>query len=225
MEPFRFSLLGAGPFDLPTVLRGPETGPCVLIVPPLFEEMNRTRRLLADIGRALAERGIGSALPDLPGTGDAPDEPDVDLWRSAVTAAIAALSARPLRIVAVRGGALLTDGEGSRGLYRIAPVSSGAALLREMMRAQAVADQERTGARTGPAAYEARLAHGESVTLTGYAVTPPLASALGALALPVAAVPARTAAIEGPPVWRQAEPAPAQEYAAALAADIAGWMQ
>lgn len=226
MAPFRFTLLRAGPFDLPTIWRGPEAGPLLLLLPPLFEEMNRSRRLLADLGRALAGRGIGSVLADLPGTGDAPGAPNVGAWQAVATALVAELSAsRPLWIFAMRGGALLSDGAGTNGLYRLAPMSSGAVPLREMMRAQAIADQERSGARTGPSAYEARLARGETVTLAGYDVAPALAADLGALALPEAAVPLRTGSVEGPPVWRQAEPAPAPAFAAALADDIAGWMQ
>lgn len=225
MEPFRFTLLSAGPYDLPTVLRGPETGPCVLILPPLFEEMNRTRRLLADLGRALAAKGIGSALADLPGTGDASGLPDVTAWRRATAHLIETLAGRPLRVLAVRGGALLTDGSGSEGLYRTSPASSGANLLREMMRAQAIADQEREGARVAPSVYETRFARGETVALTGYDVTPQLAADLGDLTLPEASVPMRVSAVEGPPVWRQAEPAPAPAFAAALAEDIATWMR
>lgn len=225
MEPFRFTLLSAGPYDLPTILRGPETGPCVLFVPPLFEEMNRTRRLLADLGRALASRGIGSALADLPGTGDAAGTAGIAAWQNAVARLIETLAERPLRVLAVRGGALLTDGAGSEGLYRVSPVSSGASVLREMMRAQAIADQEREGVRVSPSAYEARFARGETVALTGYDISPALAADLGALALPEAAAPLRSSAVEGPPVWRQAEPAPAPAFAAALADDIAAWMQ
>ncbi|MFD0850344.1 hypothetical protein [Sphingosinicella xenopeptidilytica] len=225
MEPFRFTLVSAGPYDLPTILRGPETGPCVLFVPPLFEEMNRTRRLLADLGRALAANGIGSVLADLPGTGDATGVPDIAAWRLATAHLIERLVGRPLRVLAVRGGALLTDGSGSEGLYRVSPVASGASLLREMMRAQAIADQEREGARISPSTYETRFERGETVALTGYDVTPGLAADLTALTLPDAAVPLRVSAVEGSPVWRQAEPAPAPAFAAALAEDIAAWMQ
>ena len=170
MEPFRFTLLSAGPYDLPTVLRGPETGPCVLILPPLFEEMNRTRRLLADLGRALAAKGIGSALADLPGTGDASGLPDVTAWRRATAHLIETQARRPLRVLAVRGGALLTDGAGSEGLYRISPAASGASLLREMMRAQAIADQERDGIRVSPSVYETRFAHGEQMRVVSLRV-------------------------------------------------------
>lgn len=225
MEPFRFTLLSAGPYDLPTILRGPETGPCVLFLPPLFEEMNRTRRLLADLGRALAANGIGSVLADLPGTGDATGVPDIAAWRLATAHLIERLAGRPLRVLAVRGGVLLTDGSGSEGLYRVSPVATGASLLREMMRAQAIADQEREGARVSPSTYETRFARGETVALTGYEVTSKLAADLTALTLPDAAVPLRVSTVEGPPVWRQVEPAPAPAFAAALAEDIATWMQ
>ena len=49
---------------------GAADAPPILFVPPLFEEMNRTRALIAAIMRALAARGYGCWLPDLPGTGE-----------------------------------------------------------------------------------------------------------------------------------------------------------
>src|SRR3546814_11084271 len=39
----------------------------ILIVPPLFEEANRTRRTLVLAMRALAAEGFAALLPDLPG--------------------------------------------------------------------------------------------------------------------------------------------------------------
>ena len=49
---------------------GAAEAPPVLFVPPLFEEMNRTRALLAAVMRRLAARGHGCWLPDLSGTGE-----------------------------------------------------------------------------------------------------------------------------------------------------------
>src|SRR6187551_1263766 len=49
---------------------GPATGPVVIAVMPLFEEANRTRAFMVALLRALAERGVASVLPDLPGTGE-----------------------------------------------------------------------------------------------------------------------------------------------------------
>jgi hypothetical protein len=225
-----FRIVEAGSWRFPCVLRGPAEGPRVLFAPPLFEEMNRCRRLLADLGRALGGRGIASVLPDLPGTGDS-DAAAADLseWRAAFQALLAALaSEHALFVFAVRGGALLTDGSGARGLYGFAPVASGSALLRDMMRAQAVADQERTGEKRGLDPYEQSWTAGKSVPLIGYRISPALAAQLRAAE---AATPARTAglgsgdlALEGPPVWRQADPQPTAALADALAADIADWI-
>ena len=49
---------------------GPDNGPIVVAALPLFEEANRTRQFTCTILRALAERGVGSMLPDFPGTGE-----------------------------------------------------------------------------------------------------------------------------------------------------------
>src|SRR3546814_8095624 len=48
---------------------GPDTGPVVVLALPLFEEANRTRAFAVTMLRALAERGVASVLPDLPGQG------------------------------------------------------------------------------------------------------------------------------------------------------------
>ena len=42
---------------------GPETGPRLFILPPLFDEANRVRHLMVECARSLAELGIASLLP------------------------------------------------------------------------------------------------------------------------------------------------------------------
>jgi hypothetical protein len=49
---------------------GPDSGPIVIAALPLFEEANRTRQFTCTILRTLADHGIGSILPDFPGTGE-----------------------------------------------------------------------------------------------------------------------------------------------------------
>ena len=49
---------------------GAGDAPPILFVPPLFEEMNRTRALIAASMRRLAAQGLGCWLPDLTGTGE-----------------------------------------------------------------------------------------------------------------------------------------------------------
>src|SRR3546814_21095544 len=49
---------------------GPDTGPVVVLALTLFEEANRTRAFAVPMLRALAERGVASVLPALPGQGE-----------------------------------------------------------------------------------------------------------------------------------------------------------
>lgn len=233
MPGFDLRIVAAGPERLPCVLRGAGGARRLLIVPPLFEEMNRSRRLMALAGEALARRNVESLLPDLPGTGDheeSSDAMDWERWR----AAIAGL-AREQQVhatLALRGGALLDDAAGPGPRYRLAP-AMGAALLRDLLRARAATDVETGGGMT-VARLEAQLAQGETVEATGYPLTPALATALRA-ATPVAARPGDReltlgeaggvkAALPGPAPWRTGEAVAVGPLAEALAADVDAWL-
>lgn len=84
-----------------------------LFVPAFGEEMNKSRRMAALLGRSLAEGGIPTLLPDLWGTGDSGgDFADArwDIWRADLQAAVGLLrdlGARSVGLVALRFGALL----------------------------------------------------------------------------------------------------------------------
>ena len=79
--------------------------PAVLFVPPLFEELNRTRALIVAVMRALAREGHCGWLPDLTGTSEslAPlEEVAWDDWKSDVMAAaehVAEMSGLPSHAV------------------------------------------------------------------------------------------------------------------------------
>jgi alpha-beta hydrolase superfamily lysophospholipase len=187
----------------------------ILFVAPLFEEMNRTRALIATTMRALAIRGFGCWLPDLRGTGEsevALKEASWDDWRHDVMAA--ADQARkssghsPL-VVSIRGGALIDDIAAAIGWWRLAPVN-GASLARDMVRAGLA-----------------------GVEWAGYA---PSSDVRGRLqdARPFAQEPLRVARLEsdagqadvkfpGSALWRRSEPGNAPALAEAMAADIAAW--
>ncbi|HEX8364854.1 MAG TPA: hypothetical protein VF603_06165 [Allosphingosinicella sp.] len=194
---------------------GAAEAPPLLIVPPFFEEMNRTRALLAAMMRALAGRGYCCWLPDLPGTGEserALDEVSWDDWRAAVSEAAdhaAAASGRAPVVAGVRGGCLIDDAAEGAGHWRLAPVV-GASLTRDM---------ERSGM--------------AGVAWAGYAPSPSLRAELEA-ALPEPEARLRTvrlasdrgeadAKVAGPALWRRSEPGTSAALAEALAADLAGW--
>jgi hypothetical protein len=193
---------------------GEREAPPILFVPPLFEEMNRTRALIAAVIRRLAAMGHGCWLPDLSGTGEslrALGDVHWNDWRHDVTSAAAHVSeksGKPL-VVALRGGVLLDDAAGGRGWWRFAP-ADGAALTRDMVRAGLA-----------------------GVEWAGYAPSAELKADLAA-ATPAAVSPLRIvrlatdraeadARLDGPALWRRSEPGHSPALAEAMAADIHQW--
>lgn len=215
----------------PIIARGPRDGPQMLLLAPLFGEMNRTRRLLADVMRTLESRGIGSWLPDLPGTGESLtplDQLDWRHWRDAVAAAAAkARENGPLAVASFRGGALLDDGAVADCWWRLAPVA-GASLMRDLNRVRQMSDKED--------GVSAKADHPDAVTeFAGYRLTALLQSGL-ASAVPQALTPLRSVGLDGQsgstngviagtPLWRRAEPAGSPAMSEAIAADLANWVE
>ena len=194
---------------------GEAAAPPILFVPPLFEEMNRTRALLAATMRALAALGQGCWLPDLGGTGES--EADLatvqwDDWRHDVGAAadhVRLVAGSAPLVASLRGGGLIDDSAAAIGWWRLAPVA-GASLVRDMVRAGLA-----------------------GVEWAGYAPSAELRGRLGD-AVPVDQAPARIARLQtdaaaadvklaGPALWRRSEPGTSAELAQAAAADIASW--
>lgn len=193
---------------------GAEDAPAILFVPPLFEEMNRTRALLAALMRRLAAQGFGCWLPDLRGTGES--ERDLgevawDDWRHDVTAAsgyVTEKAGKPL-VASLRGGVLLDDAAAARGWWRFAPVD-GLALQRDMVRA-------------GLAGVEwAGYAPGDALKAGLAGATQAVVSPLRTVRLETDAQPADLK-VDAPALWRRSEPGTSDELADALAADLATW--
>ncbi len=185
---------------------GPDTGPVVIIALPLFEEANRTRTFAVTLMRALAERGVASALPDLPGTGEslvATEAATLADWRSAFAAAAQAVGA--FASVAIRSGALLDAGVAHR--WHLAP-QDGPALVRELDRL-----------RDGPTIAGNRV-HPDLLATLAVAQT----SAARTVRLTDDARPADTI-IAGAPLWRRAEPGNDGDLAERLADDISDWVR
>lgn len=194
---------------------GPAEAPPVLIVPPLFEEMNRTRALIAATMRALAAKGYAAWLPDLPGTGESErplSEVSWDDWRAAVSEAadhVAAASGRAPIVAAIRGGCLIDDAAEGAGHWRFAPVP-GASLVRDMERS-AIAGVAWAGYHPSPSLRDEVVA-----------ATPEPAARLRTVRLASDAGEA-DGKIAGPALWRRSEPGHSAPLADAAAADIAAW--
>jgi hypothetical protein len=200
----------------------------ILIVPPLFEEANRTRRTLVLAMRALAADGFATLLPDLPGQNESLvplEKVDLASWQNALAEAAATIDG-PQIIASLRGGALIDHHPKAAAWWRLAPVG-GASLLRTLMRARVAADRE-GGLTSSLDGLQAEAATAP-LLLAGSRLSPAMIAQLGsAETQPVARLRTVTLgsgadAIAGTPLWLRAEPGEDAAMAKAIAADIAAW--
>ena len=148
----------------------------LLIVPPLFEEMNRTRRFLVETQRQLDRLGIDSMLPDLPGCNESAQAfsaQSLGGWRTAMAAAARHFAAT--HVLAVRGGALVfpTRLPG----WVLEPVK-GTTILRQLLRARVLAAKEAGREENSADLLERGRNHG--LELAGYHVGAALVAGLDA---------------------------------------------
>jgi len=215
---------------------GPDTGPVVIVALPLFEEANRTRTFAVTMMRALADRGVASALPDLPGTG----ESEADLADTSLLDMREAHEALTLKLygegsavfaLGIRSGALIDTFSLVRGRWHLAP-QDGDAVLRELVRLK--------NAEGGAQKYDRHTIIGaaqDAVPIGGNLVsTTLLADLSGASVHDHAGVPRRVVRLESDPgaadhkvdaapLWRRAEPGNDPALAAALADDVTTWVR
>lgn len=222
---------------------GPDTGPVVVMVLPLFEEANRTRAVAVATLRTLAGIGVAGVLPDLPGQGESlipTHEATLPALREALSGAVDAIAAggRAVYVAAIRSGALLDPLALARGRWHLSP-QDGPALLRELTR---IRQQEvgRDRPRGNPSCIGGPLpaaSSGPPVSIAGNLISPRLLAALaGAIPDDASEVPRRVVRLDGdprpaarhlnaPPPWRRAEPGGDDVLAQSLAADIADWIR
>lgn len=195
---------------------GPDTGPIVLAALPLFEEANRTRQFACTILRALAGYGIGSVLPDFPGTGESlvatADATLSDQRRAYV--ALAQQLGTDTYALSIRSGALLEGDATLAGRWHLSP-QSGEDLVRDLERARAAAGKAE-GEYAGNSLSSERLAE---LRETG----PRDGGRCRIIRLDTDPREA-DATYTGAPLWRRSEPDNNVELAQQLAADIAHWI-
>lgn len=196
----------------------------ILVIPPLFDEMNRMRRVLASAMRDLAGRGVGSVLIDLPGGNESLaslHEQSLDTWRDAVATCARQLSVT--HIASMRGGSLIDSAQLDLPHWRLAPVK-GASLLKTMIRTR-IAGEKEAGNSISEAAL---LAHAQTapIELAGNMLGSEMVAQL-AVAEPVALTNLTERKlgedVAGAPLWLRAEPQDDAEFAAAIATDLDRW--
>jgi len=213
---------------------GPADGPAVVVALPLFEEANRTRTFVVGMLRRLASHGIGSVLPDLPGTGEsvrATVEASLSDWRAAYDAVIRTVGDRPAYAVAIRGGALIDSLAAVAGRWHFAP-ASGHDLVRELLRTKKAEMRESGLSRDS---IDLPDDGGTPVEVAGNLLPRSLLAELEG-ALPRSGSGVRSVRLEtdprpadlkvaGAPLWRRSEPGDDPALAAILADDIAAWVR
>ncbi|CAN5298453.1 hypothetical protein BH10PSE14_BH10PSE14_16300 [soil metagenome] len=213
---------------------GRANGPVVVVALPLFEEANRTRAFVVTILRLLSARGIASALPDLPGTGESEletEQASLSHWKEAFVSATIALRSvyDSIHIVALRGGALVDHDAGAESRWHFAPLP-GARVIRDLGRVALTAAKE-AGTSFDPAML---TTPGPPIEIAGNRLSRTLLAELAA-AEPTSSGHLRTVRlgndpmaadrhIDGAPLWRRSEPANDTALANLLADDIAGWI-
>jgi exosortase A-associated hydrolase 2 len=168
-------------------------GKTVLYLPPLAEEMNRSRRTIAALGRTMAERGLGLFVLDLFGTGDSAGAFEEATWAGWLADAAAAV--RFIRadghgiagVMGLRTGALLALATAcEQRLERVMlcqPIESGRAYLTGLLRSRVAAGQAGDGPRATIAGLRGLIAAGSGIQIMGHALSSTLWDELARLQL------------------------------------------
>ncbi len=186
----------------------------LLIVPALFDEANRLRRMLTDTMRLLDDAGIDSFLPDLPGCNEslqALEAQSLHGWRVAMENASQHFAAT--EVLAVRGGALVCP---STLPGFILEPAKGPSIVRQLLRARTIAARE--AGRHEESAALLELGRTEGLELAGYRFGASLIAGLqDALPQTEGQRIITQSELGGGGLWLRAEPAAAPEQSEALA--------
>lgn len=205
----------------------------ILLIPPLFDEMNRMRRMIVDAMRLLADRNIGVVLPDLPGTNESlypQQEAHLNIWRDALSSSLEAHQECAF-VASMRGGCLIDNFSDHLPKWRLTP-AKGKSLLRTMMRTRIGSDKE--SGITTTMANLTEQAQTESIELAGNLISPEMFVQLQETDFKTSNL-LRTARLEsdsqsadiklaGNPLWLRAEPDADPALSQSIAEDIANWV-
>ena len=191
----------------------------LLVIPALFDEANKLRRMTVEVMRRLDHSGVDCFLPDWPGCNESRAklcEQSLESWRAAAAAAASAFQVT--HILSLRAGALLAP-EGLPG-WRYAP-TGGRQVLRAMLRARTIVAREAGREETMDSLQE--LGRAEGVELAGWSLGAAMFSQLEGAKVPdnPLLTEIEQSSLGGGGLWLRAEPDEDPEQADALAAIVA----
>lgn len=195
----------------------------VVHVQPFFEEMNKSRRMVALQSRALAAAGYAVLQIDPLGCGDSSGDFADATWDDWVDDTLLAVDwlcsqvQAPLWLWGLRGGALVAAQAAARlgagrpcNLLFWQPATLGKQLLQQFLRLRTAREMLDGEAKGAGEALRRQLAAGHHVHIAGYALGPALATGMEAAMLAPPAAAGRTLWIE---VGNKPEPSPALKLA------------
>ncbi len=191
----------------------------LLVVPALFDEANRMRRVTVEVLRRLQAAGISGILPDLPGCNESTlplEHVTPDDWRDAMASAARHFGAT--HVLALRGGCLV--GPAFLPGWHYAP-ADGPAILRQMLRARILTAREQGVDETQESLLEA--ARDAGIELAGYRLSADFIHQFQSLVLessPLISVIDQDM-VGGSGLWLRAEPGEDRQQADTLAAIVA----
>ncbi len=186
----------------------------LLIIPALFDEGHRMRRLCVDVMRRLDGSGIDCILPDLPGTNESKaDLGTLALVDWAAAASVAASHFGATHVLAIRGGGLVVPA--SLPGWHYGPVK-GASLLRTLIRARVLSSREAGREENGEGLLIEAQEHG--IELAGYRLGAAMVQQLQAAQPNTELAEIEQDLLGGSPLWLRAEPDADPAQADALAA-------
>jgi exosortase A-associated hydrolase 2 len=171
------------------------SGPCVIVVPPFAEEMNKSRRMVTLVAERLVQQGTAVLVPDLFGTGDSDGEfydADWGAWKSDLETAAAWSERAGWRLtgmLAIRLGCLLGADwlrDRARPLESMVlwqPVESGERFLTQFLRLRVAASMMLPGKGETVTELRGQLSQGRTVEVAGYELSGRLAQQVDGLQL------------------------------------------
>ncbi|WP_438731129.1 hypothetical protein ACR9YC_05860 [Parasphingorhabdus sp. DH2-15] len=210
-------------------------GPALLIVPPLFEEANKLRRLLVQFMSTLAHKhGIASVLPDLPGTLESERSlSGISLldWHASLVQ-VTEQHGHFTHIMSLRSGCDIACQINGLPQWHLAPLNAWRH-LRTLARTQLASEREAGGSsRSLDDMLNDIVQNGGK--LAGYTISALFAKELKDLPESSAQniyqvrlsgdEKAADNYITGTPLWLRSEPSEDHDMALAMATDVAQWM-
>jgi len=152
----------------------------VIMIPPLLEEMNKSRRMFSLQAQRFAENGYVVVIPDLFGLGDSEGElsdATFGKWRADLSCLVAWIAdefaPEHVHLLALRSGALILELLDYRklaikSLTLWAPVTRGSRLVRDLFRQALIVARNRGDAQISSAALREKMERAGGIEVSGY---------------------------------------------------------